>query len=468
MNSTMPERGLWRAAAAAFVLVLTVAVPASAQDTEAPDESTTTTSVVTTTTVDPTTSAPVTTADGSNETTSTTDTAGGVGDSAGGETGGEAGGEAEGELPADRIDSPLDELPPEAADDPLTGEEPADEVPDTDVTVPDPVTYDGQGSFDAGEVLFSSVEAARAKLAAAQADRVDAVERVKSLRRRLKWVEGEIEALDLDIAAAVVELQEAEEQLRSRALNAFLYGDGPQPALLVTDYDDLLAAESQRTLVGAITEIDQELIERVRRLRESLDEGAVVLVERADLLRVSLVEAESHVAGHAEAIEQAERELEAFEAGSQIYIDGVVFPIQGAYSTPLIDSWGFPRMMGTADAHWHEGIDIFAPLGTDLVAAERGVVTRIGSGRLGGLRLWLKGQSGTSWYYAHLSDFAPGLTEGQVVEAGQVIGYVGNTGNALGTPYHLHMQVHPNGGDPINPYPLLKVISDRELAAAGG
>ena len=121
-------------------------------------------------------------------------------------------------------------------------------------------------------------------------------------------------------------------------------------------------------------------------------------------------------------------------------------------------------MTGTADAHWHEGIDLFAPAGTPLLATERGIVTKIGSGRLGGLRLWLRGESGTDWYYAHLSGFAPKLSEGQVVEAGDVLGYVGTTGNAVGTPPHLHMQVHPNGGDPVNPYPLLKVVSDRELA----
>ncbi|MGI9599102.1 MAG: M23 family metallopeptidase, partial [Acidimicrobiales bacterium] len=113
----------------------------------------------------------------------------------------------------------------------------------------------------------------------------------------------------------------------------------------------------------------------------------------------------------------------------------------------------------------HEGIDLFAAQGTPLVATERGVITKVGVGRLGGLKFWLKGESGSEWYYAHLDSFAPGLADGIVVEAGQLVGFVGNTGNAIGTPPHLHMQLHPNGGQPVNPYPLLKIVSDIDLAA---
>jgi murein DD-endopeptidase MepM/ murein hydrolase activator NlpD len=118
-------------------------------------------------------------------------------------------------------------------------------------------------------------------------------------------------------------------------------------------------------------------------------------------------------------------------------------------------------MVGTPDEHWHQGIDIFAPAGTPLLAAERGVVTRVGSGRLGGLTVWLRGGSGTAWYYAHLQSHQPGLEPGTEVEAGDVIGYVGNSGNAVSTPPHVHLEIHPVGGGPVNPYPLLNVLADR-------
>jgi murein DD-endopeptidase MepM/ murein hydrolase activator NlpD len=116
-------------------------------------------------------------------------------------------------------------------------------------------------------------------------------------------------------------------------------------------------------------------------------------------------------------------------------------------------------MTGTVYEHWHEGTDIFAPSGTPLLAVERGVVSRMGNAVLGGITLWLKGESGTSYYYAHLSAYAPGITAGMVVEPGTVLGFVGNTGNAATTPSHLHFEVHPGDGPPINPYPLL-VVAD--------
>ncbi|WP_217550886.1 M23 family metallopeptidase, partial [Pantoea sp. GbtcB22] len=72
---------------------------------------------------------------------------------------------------------------------------------------------------------------------------------------------------------------------------------------------------------------------------------------------------------------------------------------------------------------------------------------------LGGQQLWLKGESGTSYYYAHLSAYAPDLKVGQLVDAGTLVGLVGHTGDAYGP--HLHFEVHPGGGPAIDPYPIL-------------
>jgi murein DD-endopeptidase MepM/ murein hydrolase activator NlpD len=74
---------------------------------------------------------------------------------------------------------------------------------------------------------------------------------------------------------------------------------------------------------------------------------------------------------------------------------------------------------------------------------------------LGGNRLWLTDDRGTAYYYAHLSAYAPGITDGVRVRAGQVIGFVGNTGDAISTPPHLHFEVHPGNGDSVDPYPYL-------------
>ena len=89
----------------------------------------------------------------------------------------------------------------------------------------------------------------------------------------------------------------------------------------------------------------------------------------------------------------------------------------------------------------------------------------MGTDVLGGTKLWLKGESGTYYYYAHLKAFAEGLANGDVVEAGDLVGVVGDTGNAKGGAPHLHFEIHPDGGPAVNPYPLLKVVDELRLQA---
>jgi murein DD-endopeptidase MepM/ murein hydrolase activator NlpD len=150
---------------------------------------------------------------------------------------------------------------------------------------------------------------------------------------------------------------------------------------------------------------------------------------------------------------------------------GRVFPVDGKYD--FVDSWGFYRaeVYAGTTSHGHHATDIMAPLGTPIVAIESGTLNRVGWNRLGGWRLWIKGVSGTNYYYAHMSAYAPGLKEGTPVLAGQYLGRVGNTGDAQGGPTHLHIEVHvptppayrttdPDAdGWAVNPYPLLCVLA---------
>ncbi|MGI9540127.1 MAG: choice-of-anchor P family protein [Miltoncostaeaceae bacterium] len=126
-----------------------------------------------------------------------------------------------------------------------------------------------------------------------------------------------------------------------------------------------------------------------------------------------------------------------------------VFPVHGQSS--FIDDYGFPR----ASTGWHQGVDIFAPTGTPLLAVADGTLSKVGVNRLGGNRLWLTDEDGNEFYYAHLSAFAPSAVNGAEVVAGEVIGFVGNSGEAITTPPHLHFEIHPGGGDSINPHPFL-------------
>jgi len=117
-----------------------------------------------------------------------------------------------------------------------------------------------------------------------------------------------------------------------------------------------------------------------------------------------------------------------------------VFPVYGLDSS-FTDTFGSFR--GDVPGGWHHGDDIFAPLGAPLLAVAHGTVFSVGWNKVGGWRLWLRDDQGWEYYYAHLSAYSPLAVNGAVVNAGDVIGFVGNTGDAEGTPYHLHFEVHP-------------------------
>jgi murein DD-endopeptidase MepM/ murein hydrolase activator NlpD len=116
-----------------------------------------------------------------------------------------------------------------------------------------------------------------------------------------------------------------------------------------------------------------------------------------------------------------------------------VFPVYGpsAYG----DTFGAPR--GDVSGSWHHGDDIFAPLGAPLLAVADGTVFSVGWNDVGGYRLWLRDQGGNEFYYAHLSAYTSLAVNGRHVKAGDVLGFLGNTGDAEGTPFHLHFEVHP-------------------------
>jgi len=129
----------------------------------------------------------------------------------------------------------------------------------------------------------------------------------------------------------------------------------------------------------------------------------------------------------------------------------MLMPVVGVQPFDLSNSWGDSRDGGRRK---HRGIDIFAPRGTAVVAVADGIVSYIGDQPKGGHCLWLTTENGSSFYYAHLDRWAAGLYEGMEVLSGDLLGYVGNTGNAKYTPSHLHFAVNEND-EMVNPYPIL-------------
>lgn len=150
----------------------------------------------------------------------------------------------------------------------------------------------------------------------------------------------------------------------------------------------------------------------------------------------------------------------------------VVAPFPVAGPAKFSHDWGFPRF--TPTPHLHQGTDIFANFGTPLVAVESGKVIAKGSTGAGGISVWLGSDRGTAYYYAHMQSWVKGLAVGQRVEKGAIIGFVGNSGNAAGSPPHVHFQMHPGGkGSPArDPKPFLddalRQAEDQALRLASG
>jgi murein DD-endopeptidase MepM/ murein hydrolase activator NlpD len=115
------------------------------------------------------------------------------------------------------------------------------------------------------------------------------------------------------------------------------------------------------------------------------------------------------------------------------------FPVETTAFVP--DTYGGAR--SDVPGGWHHGDDIFAPLGTPVVAVASGTLNRVGWERLGGWRLWVRDRNGDQFYYAHLSGYSPAALRDKHVHRGEVIGFVGNTGDAFTTMPHLHFEVHP-------------------------
>jgi murein DD-endopeptidase MepM/ murein hydrolase activator NlpD len=139
----------------------------------------------------------------------------------------------------------------------------------------------------------------------------------------------------------------------------------------------------------------------------------------------------------------------------------LLVPVAGVARASLRSNWGEPRGDGTRA---HQGLDIMAPANTPVIAAADGRVEKLFySNGGGGITLYQRSaDGGWIYYYAHLAGYAPGIVEGRVLRAGEVLGYVGDTGNSGAGNYHLHFGVNRmapgerwHQGTPVDPYPLL-------------
>ena len=356
--------------------------------------------------------------------------------------------------------------PPVPTDNPAE----ATEAPPTDpVVVPEPEVPPppDPAAPVLQQVTGATLAVLRRSVRQAAEARAVATRQVETLTTEVAELEVRLAQLEADEQAAVARLQHARELVRRRAVASYV-GNPSSQLNLVLESEDFNQLGRRLGLLGAVARADKARIQEYDAARNAVGAELAEVVSGLDQRRASLTVAQGVLAGASSTLKAKEIMFEATKTGGELFARGFAFPVGGPHT--FADTFGAPRMTGTVYEHLHEGTDIFAAYGTPLVACERGVVTRVGSDTLGGTKLWLVGASGTRYYYAHLSSFAEGVAEGMVVSPGDVVGYVGNTGNALTTPPHLHFEVHPGGGPAVNPFPLLKIVDDvaKRMAASSG
>ncbi len=138
-------------------------------------------------------------------------------------------------------------------------------------------------------------------------------------------------------------------------------------------------------------------------------------------------------------------------AAKAVYLKA--FPVAGKHT--YSNDWGAPRSQGS-----HQGTDVMAARGVPVRAVADGTIKRLTRAEtgLGGIWIWLKDARGNEYYYAHLNTITDGVEVGTAVTAGQVVGTVGNTGDARYGATHLHFEIHPGGGGAVNPHPDLTAV----------
>ena len=288
-----------------------------------------------------------------------------------------------------------------------------------------------------------------------------------------------------EVAAAERAVDAADAQVRDRAIVMYMHPDlrleALDRAVLADDVGDAL---HQLELVDQLARVGARKVEQADRVagrvRAAEHDHQVVTAGVRDAVR----EREERAAALGAALARARRELEdaderveAVEAtvareeeqARRARVRALALPATGLggggapppvvdgrtcpVGTPnaFSDTWGAPRSGGRS----HEGVDMFAAHGTPLYAIEDGTI-RTSDNSLGGVSVHITGTSGDAFYYAHMSTRT--VVTGQQVRTGDVIGAVGNTGNARSTPPHLHFQYHPGGGGAVNPTPLVTAL----------
>ena len=301
--------------------------------------------------------------------------------------------------------------------------------------------------------LQAQVAASSGKLSSAQKELDRLVASFEAGQTALETLHDEIAAAEARHAALQQQIGEVQGSINKRASSN--YRSGPTELLNV-----LLGARTFRQLASAmdlfesVTASDNRTLSDIRQLKEEtarlkvqLDGKKVDQQRAVEVLKKRQRDMQASLASLAKQYETVKTRLDSGKAG-------FAFPVKAPYS--FVDTYLAPR----PGYRNHQGVDIFALSGTPVYAVVNGVIEEKGVNPLGGNKLWIR-SPGDNWryYYAHLAGYGAGISNGARVKKGQLVGYVGNTGNARTTPPHLHFETHVPSGAPANPYPILRRVN---------
>lgn len=271
----------------------------------------------------------------------------------------------------------------------------------------------------------------------------------------------EMARVDAGLVEAQARLDQVNSRLSARATELYRSGGADYIGILLSsdDFDEMLlrleyvqrVGRQDADIIAEVESVEAELSTKraqLESLRAVQAEDASRLKKEADRVNAQLKSQQSEYDRLQKELAAAIAKEKAATGSSSARVgpSGMVFPVAGPNS--YTDTWGAARSGGRS----HKGTDIMAREGVPCVAVLSGTVTSK-ENSLGGKTIWLTADNGWAFYYAHLSSYK--VTSGRV-EAGQVIGYVGSTGNASASAPHLHFEIHPGGGAAVNPYPYLR------------
>lgn len=316
------------------------------------------------------------------------------------------------------------------------------------------------------------LSAARARLSVVQSALDRMVARYSEAQSRYANTQERIDALKVEMGKVQARMLRVQELMTARVRRVFESGGGDTIQILLTA-DSFAQFTDRIQYLGRLAQGDDELIfesqatgEELRRTREDLatlskSQAATVNALSAQKAAIARLfnEQSSLVAKlrdrlAAEQAAAARRAAALADAAARAVGGGALKACPVGQPRAFSDDFGDPRYGG--GYHTHQGIDILAPLGTPVYAAQSGRLS-LDYNSLGGISANVYGDSGDRTYYAHMSSYA-GVPSGAHVPAGLQIGHVGNTGDAAGGPYHLHFEYHPGGGSAVDPYRMLVAV----------